>query len=384
MAQKRQRQGDSLRALTHGNQGTQTDVSVRLRDLWRCLENKQDLLDLINVALVGMYGEMARTVNMKQLVFMAYTANGEHRYTSFRIPKKKPGEFRTIDAPIPLLKNIQRGINSVLQAVYTPHVAAMGFVSGRSVVDNARAHVAQRYIYNIDLKDFFPSISSGRVYARLLSKPFSLPSEVASLLCDLCCYMDSEGHKVLPQGAPTSPFMTNIICERLDRKLQKLAKAYGLRYTRYADDITFSGNTYVFAPEGQFCKRLQHIVEVEEHFVINPNKTRLEHRGMRQEATGITVNQKPNVSRKFVLQLRAMLHNWEMNGYDKAQADFQVHYTQTNTKNLQWKGVHHIENIIAGKLLYLKMVKGELDTTYKGLKKRFDFLLQLRRESENK
>jgi hypothetical protein len=73
-----------------------------------------------------------------------------------------------------------------------------------------------------------------------------------------------------------------------------------------------------------------------------------------------------------------------MNGYDKAQADFQVHYTQTNTKNLQWKGVHHIENIIAGKLLYLKMVKGELDATYKGLKKRFDFLLQVRRESEKK
>ena len=384
MIKQELRQGNSLRTLTHGDQGTAKDVSVRLRDLWRCLENKQDLLGLINVALEGMYGEMARTVSMRQLTFMAFTANGEHRYTSFQIPKKKQGEFRTIDAPVPLLKNIQRGLNSALQAVYTPHVAAMGFVPGRSVVDNGRAHVAQRYIYNIDLKDFFPSITSSRVYARLQSKPFSLSPEIASLICDLCCYFDSEGQKVLPQGAPTSPVITNIVCERLDRKLQKLANAYGLRYTRYADDISFSGNTYVFAPEGRFCKLLRHIVEEEERFTINQNKTRLEHRGVRQEVTGITVNQKPNVSRKFVLQLRAMLHNWEMNGYDKAQADFQIHYARTNTKNLQWKGEHHIENIIAGKLLYLKMVKGELDTTYKALKKRFDVLLQDRRKCEKK
>ena len=166
----------------------------------------------------------------------------------------------------------------------------------------------------------------------------------------------------------------------MDRQLQKLAKAYGLRYTRYADDITFSGNTYVFAPEGRFCQRLKHIVEEEERFAINPNKTRLEHRSMRQEATGITVNHKPNVSRDYVRQLRTLLHNWEMNGYQKAQAEFLVHYAKTNTKNLQWKGTHHIENIIAGKLLYMKMVKGETDSTYRGLKKRFDLLMKSRME----
>ena len=123
------------------------------------------------------------------------------------------------------------------------------------------------------------------MYARLLSKPFSLPQEVASLICDLCCYTNKEGRKVLPQGAPTSPVLSNIICERLDRKLHKLAKAYGLRYTRYADDITFSGNAYVFAPEGRFCTLLKHIVEEEEHFAINPDKTRLGHQGARQEVT---------------------------------------------------------------------------------------------------
>ena len=184
------------------------DVSVRLRDLWRCLETKQDLLRLINIALEGLYGDMAQMVSMKQLAHMAYTANGEHRYTTFQIPKKKKGEFRTIVAPIAPLKNIQRALNSVFQAVYKPHHAAMGFVPGLSVVDNARVHVSQRYIYNIDLKDFFPSITSGRLYARLLAKPFSLPPEIASLICDLCCYTNSEGRRVLPQGAPTSPTIT--------------------------------------------------------------------------------------------------------------------------------------------------------------------------------
>ena len=115
-------------ALRQSSQTTLKDVAVRLRDLWRCLENKWDLLNLINIALEGLYGDMAQTVSMKQLLNMVYTADGEHRYTSFQIPKKKKGEFRTIDAPVSLLKNIQRALNSVLQAVYTPHTAAMGFV----------------------------------------------------------------------------------------------------------------------------------------------------------------------------------------------------------------------------------------------------------------
>lgn len=353
----------------HLRESETPDVTVRMRDLWRCLENKHDLLFLVNVALEGLYGDMAFTISMKELLQMAYTANGEYRYTSFQIPKKKRGEFRAIDAPIEPLKTIQRALNHILEAVYTPHTAAMGFVPGRSVVDNARVHIGQRYVYNIDLKDFFPSITSGRVYARLTSKPFSLPPEIASLICDLCCYTNKEGRKVLPQGAPTSPVLSNIICERLDRKLQRLARAYGLRYTRYADDITFSGNTYVFDPEGRFCTLLKHIVEEEEHFVINPDKTRLGHQGVRQEVTGVSVNRKPNVSRDYVRQLRTLLHNWEMNGYEKAQADFLEHYVKT--RNLLIAYTPRIENVIAGKLLYMKMVKGETDSTCRGLEKRF-------------
>ena len=127
----------------------------------------------------------------------------------------------------------------------------------------------------------------------------------------------------------------------------------------------------IFAANGRFCKSLKNIIEREEHFVINPAKTRLCHKGMRQEVTGLTVNQKLNVSRHYIKQLRVLLHNWEKNGYDIAQDEFLRHYNSTT--NIE--GVHRIENIISGKLDYLKMVKGSKDSTYLKLKDRFEKLI---------
>ena len=347
-------------------------VETRIKDLWRCQNTKRDLLRLVNVALESLYGENARTVTMAQLNMAAYSSLNPYRYRTFQIPKKKKGEFRTIDAPEPMLKQIQQGLNLVLQTVYTPHSAAMGFVPHRSVVTGAKVHLGQRLVYNIDLKDFFHSITSGRLYKRLTSKPFCLNDEVVGLITDLCCYTDAEGRSVLPMGAPTSPVVTNIICERMDGKLSRLAKAYGLKYTRYADDITFSGMANVFDEDGRFCRSMRNIIEQEEHFVINPAKTRLCHRGMRQEVTGITVNTKENVSRKYIKQLRTMIHNWEMNGYDKAQALFERHRFETDGKDASSQDAKSsLRNVIAGKLLYLKMVKGETDPTYKALDKRY-------------
>ena len=360
------------------------ETTLRVKDLWSCMRTKKDLLHLLNVTLTGIYGEYSTMITMKQLTRFAFSSNESKRYTTFQIPKKKKGEFRTIDAPVPMLKYIQRGLNFILQSVYTPHTAAMGFVQHRSVVDNAKVHTGQCLVYNIDLKDFFPSITAGRLYHRLISKPFALNEEVASIITDLCCYTNAEGRHVLPQGAPTSPTITNIICERLDTKLTRLAKVYGLKYTRYADDISFSGMSNVFSDEGKFCRSMRHIIEEEEHFTINKDKTRLCHRGMRQEVTGLTVNQQENVSRKYIKQLRTLIHNWEMNGYEKAQEVFAKHYAETNTRNVRSKGTHHIENIIAGKLMYLKMVKGETDCTYKNLNERFQILTKNRSKVESK
>lgn len=351
-------------------------VKCRISDLCGCLHTKKDLLKLINVALEGLYGEMASMVTMSQLDKSLKSSPDTVRYYRFLIPKKKKGEFRTIDAPEPTLKYIQQGLNLVLQTIYSPHSAAMGFVSHRSVVTGARMHIGQQFVYNIDLKDFFHTVTSGRLYSRLTTKPFNLDRKVAGIITDLCCYAGPEGKNVLPMGAPTSPTITNIICERMDIKLTRLAKAYGLKYTRYADDITFSGMANVFDEGSHFIQSMRNIIENEEGFTINPEKTRLCHRGMRQEVTGVTVNEKENVPRVYVKQLRTMLHNWEMDGYDKAQAVFEHHYQADNPR---YAATHsdfrpNLESVVAGKLLYLKMVKGETDATYKALNRRFNAL----------
>ena len=339
-------------------------VSDRIRILWPLMQSKYDLLNLLNIVSFSTFGEQSHQIALHELNRYAYSSIGITRYTTFQVPKKRKGEFRTIDAPVPELKYIQRCLNVILQALHTPHAAAMGFVLGRSVADNAKRHLGQNFVYNLDLKDFFPSISSGRVFKRLQAKPFCLNAELASLVTDLCCYTNASGRHVLPQGAPTSPTLTNIVCERLDRKLQQLAKAYGLKYTRYADDITFSGMSNLFAEEGKFCKALRHIIEQEEHFVVNDAKTRLCHRGMRQEVTGLTVNEKANVSRQYVKNIRTMLHKWEMFGYEGVQ--------------------ENNRNILAGKLLYLKMVKGETDSTYRKLHERYQRLVRSSNRSHKK
>lgn len=371
------KEGHLHNAITSDKKDSQEEKKrdlAEIAELWGKMDDEKDLANILNKALQVLYGKDAKAINAGWLKHMARKSP----YLSFRIPKKKKGKYRNIDAPAKSLKNIQQALNLVFQQIYTPHAAAMGFVPNRSVVDNAQAHLGQRFVYNIDLKDFFPSISSGRLYKRLMSKPFCLNGILASLISDLCCFKNKDGKKVLPQGAPTSPTITNFICERLDIKLTKLAKAYKLKYTRYADDITFSGMGNMFSPEGKFCTSLRNIIENEESFLINGEKTRVCHRGMRQEVTGLTVNSKTNVSRKYIKQLRTLIHNWEVKGYDEAQAIFAEHYKETNTRHLLSKGEHYIENIISGKLMYLKMVKGEMDNTYRALSLRFNSLLETR------
>lgn len=327
---------------------------------------KKNFLKKLNIIKEELYGEKSHPFSMRQLNFHAFSSNNPQRYIQFQIPKKKKGEYRSITAPNPGLKSIQRCINVLLQESFTPHAAAFGFVTNKSIIENAWMHVGQNYIYNIDLKDFFPSVKAGRVYACLLLPPFSFDKETASLITDLCC-----NEKRLPQGAPTSPVLTNIVCYRLDWRLTKLAKRYGLKYTRYADDITFSGMNNVFHKDGQFVKELNYFIE-KEGFVINVDKTRLCTSYQRQEVTGLTINEKPNVNQKYIKQIRTMLHNWEKGGYDFAQTLFIGHYHPT--KHVE--GEHHIENILRGKLDYLKMVKGEKDSTYIKLSERYGRLVK--------
>jgi RNA-directed DNA polymerase len=356
-------------------------------DAFNKMKSKDDILALLNYAKVLVYGEKAVPFELKHLNYHSSPKANKKRYVQFPIPKKSGGE-RTIHAPTKGLKVIQTCLNLILQCMYEPSKVATGFVPERSIVDNAKVHVGRVYVYNIDLKDFFPSVDQARIWGRLKHPPFNLNEkndrlELNNIISSLCCHeMEVErlnaGHEwekvvknVLPQGAPTSPTLTNIICQQLDFYLSAVAKRFSLRYTRYADDITFSSMHNVYQKDSDFLKEINRII-AEQHFHIKASKTRLQKQGYRQEVTGLLVNEKLNVQKRYIKQLRMWLYYWEHYGYEKATAYFLPQYLSDkgHTKN----GYPKMVNVIAGKLDYLKMVKGGQNEMYKKLKQRFKAL----------
>lgn len=143
---------------------------------FKMMQSKEDLLQLLNEAKPLVYGDKAKAFELKQLTWYANATLGGKRYAEFKI-RKKSGSERSIHAPVKGLKSLQKTLSFVLQCVYEPHHAAMGFVKDKSIVDNAKLHVGSKYVYNIDLKDFFPSIDKSRVWKCLQLKPFSLTDQ---------------------------------------------------------------------------------------------------------------------------------------------------------------------------------------------------------------
>ncbi|MDE6642975.1 MAG: reverse transcriptase family protein [Muribaculaceae bacterium] len=340
----------------------------------RALSDREDLFNLINEIKSDLLGDTAYPIPHKQFLYLCNPKKAG-RYNYFEIPKKS-GDTRQISAPSGNLKWIQLCLNEIFKALYTPSPYAMGFTVGRSIVDNALMHTNQNYVFNIDLEDFFPSIDQARVWKRLQLPPFNFNAKIASVIAGFCsikslrCSKDATFSEcfVLPQGAPTSPLLTNAICDNLDRRLNGLAKRFGLHYSRYADDITFSSMHNVYQPGSEFRKELNRII-IDQRFTINEKKTRLNHRSSRQEVTGLTVGEKINVSRKYVKDLRAILHIWEKYGHNAAFATFYPRYK--SEKGHLHHGEPNLENVISGKLCYLKMVKGENDPVYIKLHEQF-------------
>lgn len=346
----------------------------------RQLETKEELLGLLNrmkqdeMAEAGMEDKFY-PFTMKHLNYYCNPKNSFHRYKQFKI-KKKSGDFRLITAPRnQSFMQILRFVNEMFKAMYIPSEYAMGFAEGRSVVTNANIHKTQNYVFNIDLKDFFPSICQARVWKRMQLKPLLFKQPIANIIAGLCSMKetmeDGSVRFVLPQGAPTSPILTNMICDKLDHRLAGLAKRFGLKYSRYADDITFSSMHNVYQKTGDFRKELKRIVEGQ-GFTINENKTRLQKLGARQEVTGIIVSKKLNVPQKYVRDIRSILYIWRKYGYSVAFNKFFQKYKKE--KGHVKKGTPDLINVLDGKLMYLKMVKGEEDSVYIRLKLQFDEL----------
>ncbi len=349
------------------------------------LKNKGDLLNLLNLIKkaeiedMGIDPSMFHPFTERQLNFYCNPNHTFHRYRQFKI-KKRSGGTRQITAPRTLsFMMMLSAVNQLFCSMYTPSEYAMGFTEGRSVVTNASVHLGMDYILNIDLKDFFPSIHQARVWKRLQVPPFKFNQPIANLLAGLCCMKESRedenGNKkdvfVLPQGAPTSPIITNMICDKLDYYLNRLAKRFNMNYTRYADDITFSSMRYVYSKKGKFMLELQRIIK-EQGFTINEAKTRLQKRGERQEVTGIIVSDRLNVTQKYVRDIRNILYMWDRYGYNVAYSKFFPKYKEE--KGHVKKGNPDLINVIDGKLMYLKMVKGVDDPVYVRLHAKFQKL----------
>ena len=350
-----------------------------IRERVKQANNKGDFVLLLNDLVKDELGQYcAFEFSIKQINYYCNPNNVRGRYRHFTIPKKSGGK-RIISAPSKGLRHLLQYVNIILKAFYVPSEYAMGFVEGRSIVDNAVRHLNQNYVFNVDLKDFFPSIVQPRVWKRLQLKPFDFPVQIANLIAGLCCMRETvdneDGSKsyryVLPQGAPTSPIITNMVCDNLDRRLAGLAKRFGVNFSRYADDITFSSMHNVYQPNGDFLTELNRII-AGQGFTINETKTRLQKRGSRQDVTGLTVSTKVNTSRKYIAEIRNILHIWERYGYTDAYSRFYKHYKLE--KGHIKKGEPMLENVLFGKLQYLKMVKGKNDAVYKSLQSRFDCL----------
>jgi hypothetical protein len=237
---------------------------------------------------------------------------------------------------------------------------AHAFERGRSIVTNASLHKRRRYVLNLDLEDFFPSINFGRVRGFFLRyKHFSLNEKVATVLAQIACHKNE-----LPQGSPCSPVISNLIAHSLDIRLAVLAKAGRCTYSRYADDITFSTNRKEFPPELAFPIedssdwKLGHpLVQAVERsgFRINDAKTRMQYRGSRQVVTGLVVNEKVNVSADYYRLVRSMCNSLFQTGsyYRLAWVD-----ETGNPKDAPTKEAISEPNVLAGMLAHLHFIKG--------------------------
>lgn len=268
-------------------------------------------------------GDVAAIIGYKAqtLSYVLYYKEEATKYTQFEIPKKGGGT-RKISVPSPDLKLIQEKLSNLLQdCVDEINIlkdirdrVAHGFKRNRSIISNAKEHKNRRYVFNVDISDFFGSINFGRVYGFFMKDlNFNLDSRVAAVIGRIACYDDA-----LPQGSPCSPAISNLIGHIMDVHLVRLAKKHGCTYTRYADDLTFSTNNPLFPKEIAFPsadnpnlwlpgKDLVGLV-TKSRFKLNPAKTRMQYKDSRQEVTGLIVNRKVNVRNEYRRKVRAMVY----------------------------------------------------------------------------
>lgn len=292
------------------------------------LEGRRALNEVPQLADVhALASKLALSIpRLRWLIYHREVDTGTH-YVRWTVPKRSGKGRRLISAPKPDLKRAQSWVARNITEHLPVHGAAHGFLTGRSILTNAVVHAGARLIIKFDVRDFYPTVTFRRVKG--LFRKAGYGEQVATVLALLCteCPRDeieiggkkhyvATGPRSLPQGAPTSPSITNALCVRLDARLTGLAHKLGFRYTRYADDLTFSFHGAGKIPVARLRKAVGDVV-TDEGFVVHPGKTRVMRSGGRQKVTGLVVNQAPDgrpearVPRKVIRELRAALHNRE-------------------------------------------------------------------------
>ncbi|MFO0825792.1 MAG: reverse transcriptase family protein [Gemmataceae bacterium] len=299
-------------------------------------------------------------LSIKQLRWLAYHTDVATRthYVKFQVPKKSGG-MRTLAAPHKKLKAAQHFILANIVGKFPVTEAAHGFVAGRGIVSNATEHVNRTAVVNLDLENFFPSVVFPRV--RAVFERYGYSGSVATILALLCTecprssvtyagvkYEAATGPRGLPQGAPTSPALSNQVARRLDKRLLGVATKLGLTYTRYADDLTFSGGEELTSKTGWLLAKVRHIAQ-EEGFKVNEKKTRVMRRGAAQMVTGIVVNDKPSISREELRRLRAILHRAKTEGLEAQNREGRPHFHE-------W---------LRGKIAFVRMVRPDVGAKLK-------------------
>ncbi|MEP0234419.1 reverse transcriptase domain-containing protein [Roseibium sp.] len=286
-------------------------------------------------------------------------------YSHFEI-SKKTGKSRIISAPDYRLKMLQQKIARSLSKIYKPRNPVHGFIPDRSVRTNAESHLRRRFILNVDIKTFFPMITEARVQGLLDS--IGIDPDVAAIVARIC---SNNGY--LPQGAPSSPVISNMICFRLDKSLMSFSKEHRLLYTRYADDVTLS----CFQPpvalfDGtrpspgklaleQLSAELRTLFQ-NNGFELNPEKIHYSDKNSRRMVTGLKVNEGLNVDRRYVRNIRAALYKVERFGVAATQVELATRFGKSCT----------IQAHLRGKISWVGFVKGQADPVFRGLAKRYN------------
>jgi len=299
------------------------------------------------------FEQLSELVGVNRGILAGLVENAEAFYRSFTIPKRSDG-FREISSPAPTLLMIQKWIKTNILDEIPVHDAAHGFVRGRSVVTFAKAHVNKTALLHIDVSDFFPSISLKRVY--VMFRDIGYAPNVSLFLARLCC----AGGR-LPQGAPTSPSISNIVFSRLDARLSGLARVAGLEYTRYADNIALSGSHINI----RLIELISNIL-LDQSFKINRKKTYLSTRNGKRIIAGISVaGERLSLPRETKRNLRQQVHGLLKYGFFEHTAhigDLDPIYAERLVGRLLfWKHVEPHNQFVSSAIQSIRDVQTTLD-----------------------